>query len=453
MLTTKTNVVLIITDNQGAWTLGCYGNDEIRTPNIDRLAAEGLRVSRAYCVNSVCSPCRATLLTGLIPSQHGIHSYLGGEVPDAQMGPDAYCTIREFPNLPRILSENGYTCGLSGKWHLGDSLQPQEGFSYWFTKPKGHTSRFYNDEAIWQGKVHEEPRYYTDAITDHAVDFLRQTDDGPFFLMVGYNAPYGLGESMLYEHRNRHTAHYADKELKCFPRESVHPWLYNNRDMINNPTSIRGYASAVSGVDDGVATVLDTLREIGHDRDTLVVYTTDQGFCGGHHGMWGMGDHSRPIHTYEESVRIPLIYRHLEGIPGGRVWDRMTGQYDIFPTILSYLGLRHQTPDCPTLPGNSYAPVLRGGGGEWEDLVFFEYENVRMIRTSDWRYTRRHPDGPDELYDMRNDPCERMNLVAHPDMAQQAEELRHRLEGFFDRYADPQYDLWEGGRSKAGRLI
>ena len=109
-----TNVVFIMTDNQGAWTLGCHGNPDIRTPQIDRLASQGVRFSNAYCVNSVCSPSRATYLTGLIPSQHGVHCYLGGEKPDAQIGPDAYCTIDEFMSLPRILAVSGYTCGLSG---------------------------------------------------------------------------------------------------------------------------------------------------------------------------------------------------------------------------------------------------------------------------------------------------------------------------------------------------
>src|ERR1051326_3921218 len=122
------NLLFILTDNHGAWTLGCYGNKEIRTPNIDKLAAEGILFTRAYCNNSVCSPSRATFLTGLIPSQHGVHSY----IPDsAQVGPRAYSTIQEFRTLPKILSESGYVCGLSGKWHLGDNLHPQQGFPYW----------------------------------------------------------------------------------------------------------------------------------------------------------------------------------------------------------------------------------------------------------------------------------------------------------------------------------
>ena len=172
----KPNIVFILTDNQSPWTLGCYGNSEIRTPHIDRLATEGIRFTNAFCANPVCSPNRATLLTGLMPSQHGVHSWLGTEDPDAQMGPDAYCTIGEFTTLPQILANAGYACGMSGKWHLGDSLHPQLGFDYWFAKPKGHTQGFYDQDAIWEGAVYRESRYYTDAITDHA-EGAEQFDD------------------------------------------------------------------------------------------------------------------------------------------------------------------------------------------------------------------------------------------------------------------------------------
>lgn len=353
-----TNVVFIMTDNQGAWTVGCYGNPDIRTPQIDRLASQGVRFSNAYCVNSVCSPSRATYLTGLIPSQHGVHCYLGGEKPDAQIGPDAYCTIDEFMSLPRILADAGHTCGLSGKWHLGDSLHPQTGFSYWFTKPRGHTQTFYDDEAIWDEQIYTEPRYYTDVITEHALDFLKQQQENPFFLYVCYNGPYGLGEHMTCTHENRHTAYYADKDLPCFPREPVHPWLKRNRDFIGNPVCMRGYASAVSGVDDGVGAILDTLNQYGLDEDTLVIFCSDQGLCAGHHGMWGMGDHARPIHTYEEALHIPVIFRHTGPIPAGTVFDGRTCNYDFFPSMLDYLGMADAMQTDPNLPGTSYARAM-----------------------------------------------------------------------------------------------
>ena len=187
----RPNVVFILTDNHGAWTLGCYGNPDIKTPHIDRLAQEGIRFTRAFSSNAVCSPTRATYLTGLIPSQHGVHCYLGGN--EAQMGPNAYSTIEEFRTLPEILAEQGYVCGLTGKWHLGKNMHPQEGFSYWITMPHGHTSTFYNAKVIENGKVRTEPEYLTDLWTKHAVKFIEQNKDRPFFLFLPYNGPYGLG--------------------------------------------------------------------------------------------------------------------------------------------------------------------------------------------------------------------------------------------------------------------
>ncbi len=451
MLEMKTNVVFIMTDNQGAWTLGCYGNQDIRTPKIDRLAHDGIRFTNAYAVNSVCSPSRATFLTGLIPSQHGVHCWLGTEKPDAQIGRDAYCTIREFVNLPRVLADAGYVCGLSGKWHLGDSIRPQEGFSYWFTKPRGHTSTFYNAEAIWQGKIYPEPSYLTDAITEHALDFLRQNHENPFFLYVPYNGPYGLGDHMLKTHQNRHTSYYADKELPSFPREPIHPWLRGNREIINNPVSIRGYAAATSGVDDGVGEILSALTNYGLDEKTLVIFTADQGLCGGHHGMWGMGDHSRPLHTFEEAIHIPLIFRHTGVIPAGELFEGRTCNYDFFPSVLDYLGMTEKIPS--ESPGKSFAQALLGNEIERDDVIFHEFENTRMIRNDEWKYTWRHPEGPDELYNMQGDPDERVNLAESPEYASVVAELREQLGEFFSQYADPGYDLWRGGISKAGRMI
>ncbi len=225
------NIVLIMTDNHAPWTLGCYGNSEILTPNIDKLARDGTLFTRCFSSNAVCSPTRATYLTGLMPSQHGVHCYLRAN--GAQIGPGAYNTIREFQSLPEILAGSGYVCGLSGKWHLGDNLHPQEGFSYWVTKPHGHTSTFYEAEIIEHGRIRKEPTYLTDFWTDHGIRFIEKSKNRPFLLFLAYNGPYGLGRSLQKRARSRHAEYYADKELKSFPREPIHPWLRQNRQYVS----------------------------------------------------------------------------------------------------------------------------------------------------------------------------------------------------------------------------
>lgn len=447
----KPNLVFILSDNHGAWTLGCYGNQEIRTPNIDRLAAEGMLFTRAFCANPVCSPSRATFLTGLMPSQHGVHNYLQPDRQNSPSGPEA-CVINEFPNLPKILSRAGYDCGLAGKWHLGGSLQPQQGFSYWLTKSGGHTTTFYGDEMIWQGKIYRETNYTTEVIADHAIKFLEQKRDRPFFLYVPFNAPYGLGNVVLQPHTNRHTAYYADKNMDSFPRPAtVHPSQAGNRAAINNLAAMRSYAAAVSGLDDGIGRVLEALRRLNLETNTLVVFAADQGLSGGHGGFWGIGDHARPVNVREEVTRIPFIFRLPGKISAGKKSDLLVSSYDFLPTALDLLGLSAVTPTKPAAPGKSFAAALTGRNLKWGDAIYHEYENTRLIRTGDWKLIRRLPQGTDELYDLRHDPDEQRNLIADAAHSVEQEKLTKRLNEFFAKYADPKYDLWHGGISKAKR--
>jgi arylsulfatase A-like enzyme len=445
------NVVLILTDNQGAWTLGCYGNPDIRTPNIDRLAREGMLFERCYSSNAVCSPTRATLLTGLIPSQHGVHSYLAAGAP--QTGPRSYSTIAEFRSLPEILAEAGYTCGLSGKWHLGDNTKPQEGFTYWVTMPHGHTTTFYDAEVIEDGKIRKEPQYLTDFWTDHGVRFIEQNKDKPFFLYLAYNGPYGLGGAMLEPARNRHAAYYADKELKSFPREKLDPRLNGNKRLLNNVEAMRRYAAEVSGVDDGVGRILATLEANNLADDTLVIFTADQGLAAGQNGFWGMGDHTRPLTAFDWTTHSPLIYRYPKHIPAGERENILISNYDFLPTVLDYLGLKDKTPTKPRLPGRSYAGTLNGKHDAGDNTVFFEFENTRSIRTDDWKLITRFPDGPNELYDLKHDPDERHNVIDKSAQAAKQKELREQLDKFFATYADPRFDLAHGGQSKAPRRV
>lgn len=446
----RPNVVLILTDNHGAWTLGCYGNQDIRTPHIDGLAKQGTLFTRCYSSNAVCSPTRATLLTGLIPSQHGVHTYLRAGEP--QIGPKAHCTIAEFRSLSTILAQLGYVCGLSGKWHLGDNLRPQMGFSSWVTMPHGHTIEFYDADVIEDGKIRKEPTYLTDFWTDHGVRFIEKNKERPFFLYLAYNGPYGLGKSLLAPARNRHAAYYADKDMKSFPREKVHPWLFNNKEYINNVHAMRRYAAEISGIDDGVGRILDTLKKHKLDENTLVLFTADQGLAGGHSGFWGMGDHTRPLTAYDWTAHVPLIYRQPGRIAADRRSDLLVSNYDVLPTVLEFLELKDKTPTKPPLPGRSYAKVLRGQQLDWDNTVFFEFEFLRSIRTPEWRYIDRFPTGPHELYNVKNDPGERHNLAGEQAQADVRKQLRQRLNDFFARYADPKYDLRRGGKSKAPLL-
>ncbi|MCP4640070.1 MAG: sulfatase-like hydrolase/transferase [bacterium] len=446
-----TNLVFIMTDNQGAWSLGCYGNPDIRTPNIDGLAREGVRFTRSFSNNAVCSPTRATYLTGLMPSQHGVHKYIHNSL---MLGPKAHNTLEEFAALPEILNEAGYVCGLSGKWHLGDHIKPQEGFSFWVAKPEGHTVDFLNQKVIENGEISTVSEHQTDYWTRRGIEFIDQNKDRPFFLFLAYNAPYGLGKSALTEPTNRHAAYYADKELSSFPREETHPWLHHNRKMMNNTTSMRKYASEVSGVDDGVGAILAALEERGLEENTLVVFTADQGLSGGHSGFWGMGDHTRPLTAFDWTMHVPLIARHAGHIPAGMTSDLMVSNYDFMPSILDYLGLDERMPREPESPGRSYAPVLRGDSVDRDNAVYYEFENVRAVRTERWKYIERMGGEPyTELYDLQRDPGERTNVSGDSETAETQQGLRRRLHAFFDRYADPKWDLWRGGDAKGGLIM
>jgi arylsulfatase A-like enzyme len=207
------NLVSILTDTHSAWTLGCYGNPDIHTPHIDRLAQEGVRFTWALSSKPVCSPNRATFLTGLMPSQHGVHSFLD---PKFLMGPAAYNSLSEVSSLGEVLRDAGNTCGLSGKWHCGDNLRPSEGFSFWVTKPDGHTNELCNQDVIEIGAARPETGYTTDLWMRKGIEFIEQNQTRPFFLFLAYDGPYVLGGLMRNAPRNRRTEFYRGKNFRAF---------------------------------------------------------------------------------------------------------------------------------------------------------------------------------------------------------------------------------------------
>lgn len=439
----RPNIVVILSDDQGPWAMGCAGNHEIRTPALDRLASEGTRFDRFFCASPVCSPARASLMTGQIPSQHGVHDWLAaGNMPDDPRGPIRYLDGK--PAYTDVLAANGYTCGLSGKWHLGDSMAPQHGFTHWYAHQKGG-GPYYNAPMIRDGVPYEEPAYLTDAITDDALGFIdRQADaGGPFYLSVNYTAPHS---PWIDNHPREIVDSYADCPFETIPRDPVHPWAVPGwtpePETDRWREQLKGYFAAVTAMDTNIGRIVDLLDRRGLRENTIVVFLGDNGFSTGHHGLWGKGNSSFPLNMYDNSVLVPAIFCWPGTIPGGTVRSEMVSAIDFAPTLLAMIGLA--MPNAVDLPGQSFAHLLSGnpeqGEARDEIVVFDEYGPVRMIRTDAWKYVHRYPYGPHELYDLVNDPDERENLVDAPDHRDRVETMRGRLDRWYRRWVDPDVD-------------
>lgn len=480
------NVVLIITDNQSEQLLGAYGNRDIKTPNIDALAAEGMTFTRSYATSGVCSPTRATLLTGLLPSQHGVHNGLPSkfDLPD-------YAAVAEFRSLPQTLADAGYNTALVGKYHLGAPQKPQMGFQYWVTFPTGHTTSFHDVEIIDNKASYPlKNEHLTDFWTRKAESFISEQSSGkPFFLYLSYNGPYNLPPLVTREPNNRHAQYYKEN-VPSFPQEPVHPFLrraaiedstiedvlktqkeyrewgvddaesvgahgaepemsygWQTIEALNNKTAMINLASEMTMIDDGVGRILEALREQGFLENTIVIFTSDQSSAFGQHGLWGNSSWAKPHPVYKEHMQIPLIVRQPALVPPGSSSDRIVNQYDVFPTLLELVGLQYTTID--NSPGESFVPVLRGDRQSRSDRAFFEYITARAVVTEEWKLVKRLFGEPTELYHLKSDPDENNNLFGNPEHAEITALLDEEIDDFFAEHANVKFDPWRGGTGKA----
>lgn len=454
------NILYIVTDNQPASILGAYGNPDVKTPNIDSLATEGVRFTSAFSVHGMCSPTRATLLTGLLPSQHGVQDWLDDE--EMKNWPSDWNAVREYRTLPYTLKNRGYETSLIGKWHLGQPKLPQEWFDYWVTFNLGHTLDF------WDNEINDNSNKYTiddqhsvDFFTDKAVDYLQSYDsEKPFFMMVTYNGPYLNPPTNMGPAKNRHYQSYKDETFPSFPRNGVNnniliaamepdpeEWYLNLARMHNDQASMANVASQNTLVDEGVGRLLEVLKEKGLEENTLVIYISDQGNFFGQHGYWGHTDNTFPASTYDTAMNIPFIARYPGVIDGGQVSDLFVGQYDLMPTILDMAGIEVEIENSP---GQSFAEHLKGGElVSWRDAVYMDQEATRVIRTRNYSYWKRlEGTGESELYDIKQDPGQEINLYGNPDYDEVVSELDGKLSEFFATYSNAEYDLWNGGTVK-----
>ena len=388
----RPNIIYIMTDDHAAHAIGAYGSRVNRTPNLDRLAREGALLANVFATNSICTPSRASILTGQYSHINGVTMF--NRFDSARM------------TVARLLQQGGYYTGIVGKWHLGSD---PAGFDRWEILPgQGvyHDPVFYTatSEKTYTG------RYVTDVITDLALDFLEHRPrDKPFFLMVHHKAPhrpwepnephaahfaaqripepvtfwdsYATRTDALHENLQRVAADLTNRDLKLTPPKGLAgpeltKWLLIKPDSVTTVRDgktvtlsgealvrwkyqryMQDYLATVQSVDDSVGQVLAYLDKAGLARNTLVVYTSDQGFFLGDHGLFDKR------FMYEESIRMPFLVRWPGAINPGTRSDAIGLNIDFAPTFLEVAGL----PMSPDMQGRSLLPVLRGRApADWQ---------------------------------------------------------------------------------------
>lgn len=430
---TPQNVVIILIDDLRHDALRCTGHSFIDTPNIDRLAKDGIQFQNAFVTTSLCSPSRASILTGQYMHRHHV---IDNNVP-APPG-----TIY----FPQYLQKAGYQTAFLGKWHMGGgSDDPQPGFDHWvsFRGQGNYMSPGLGWKLNVDGKPVPQKGYITDELTDYAIDWLDKIDPArPFFLEISHKAVHGP-----FEPAARHKGRYKDVQitLPTLPedwrtRDGVPMWVKNQSNSwhgvefpyhsnLDFKEYYRKYCETLLAVDDSVGRVLDWIVKHGQQDKTVVLFMGDNGFFWGEHGLIDKRS------AYEESMRVPLLVQASGISKGGRIDKTLVANIDLAPTILELAGL--QPPK--TMDGQSILPVLKGEempkGSR--DYVLYEYywewnfpqtPTQFSLRTDRYKFIEYHGIwDTDELFDLEKDPGEQNNLIKSLDHQKIANQMRKRL--------------------------
>ena len=411
----KPNILIILADDLASWMVGCYGNKEIKTPNIDRLAEGGLRFNNAFVATPICSPSRATFFTGRLPRQHGIHDFLTAKPvenpPQGQEAPPA-----SFANevmLSDVLAGAGYDCAYLGKWHMGNDARP--GHGYGFTYTISATRSYENPEMFLNGEKVQEKGYLTELLTEKACSFLaKQTPSKPFLLTLGYLNPH----TPYTGHPQRYYDMYANTSFDSIGWEPPAANALREKEMLKGTVAnIRRAAAATTALDDQIPVLLSKLRERGLLDNTLIVFTGDNGYLLGRHGLWSKGHASDPINMYDEVVRVPMILNWPGKIPTHATAPEMVSFYDVLPTLCEAAGVA--APSGRGLTGRSFLPIATRSplpkNNPWRNLVFAHFRNTEMARDARFKLVLRNDgNGPNELFDLTSDPREKVNHYDNP---------------------------------------
>lgn len=464
------NIIFIMSDDHAAHAMSCYGSKINKTPNLDRIADGGIRFDNCFCTNSICTPSRATILTGTYNHINDVTT-LASKMDN------------RLDTYPKHLQKAGYQTAIFGKWHLGEGPDHcPTGFDDWAVVPgQGyyHNPNFFfkNDEG---GELRTVKGYATDLITDMSLDWLKDRDRSrPFCLMTHHKAPHRpwepdeahahlyLNEDIpepdtLYDdYATRSTAahqaemrvgvHMEALDTKCGLNKNLNEmelrkWAYQ--------FYIKDYLRVIASIDDNVGRLLDYLEDEGIADNTIVVYTSDQGFFLGDHGWYDKR------FMYEESLRMPFILRYPDKVAPGSVSQSMALNLDFAPTFLDLAGL----PIPEEMQGRSMRPLLEGETpADWRKDMYYRYwmhrgggHNVFAhygLRTERYKLICYYADGLDqpgtldesnpvewELFDLKSDPCELNNLYGQPDMQPLIAELKQRLDEIQREVGDQPYE-------------
>ena len=469
MSDSRPNIIFIMSDDHASHAMSCYGSRINRTPNLDRIANGGMRFDNCFCTNSICTPSRAAILTGTYNHINGVTTL-------------ATSMDNRLETFPKLLQKNGYQTGMFGKWHLGiGPAHCPTGFDDWAVLPG--QGRYHNPQFFFKGPdggtKETVQGYVTDIITDMSMDWLKGRDrDRPFFLMCHHKAPHRpwysdekhaqmfLNEDVpepetLYDdYANRASAaaaaqmrvgvHMNATDLKCevpseLPERELRKWAYQRY--------IKDYLRVVASVDDNVGRLLDYLKEEGLEENTLIVYTSDQGFYLGDHGWYDKR------FMYEESLRMPFILRYPKEVEAGSVNGDMILNVDFGALFLDLAGI----PIPDHIQGRSFRPLLQGQTPEdWRQGMYYRYwmhkdssHNVYAhygIRTHQHKLIYYYADAlgqpgttdetyePEwELFDLKADPYELKSVYGDPAYADICKALKDDLHRLQAEVGDARY--------------
>lgn len=437
----RPNIIFILVDDLRWDELSCAGHPVVKTPNIDRIAREGAMFRNAFVTAPLCSPCRAGFLTGQYAHTHGITDNV-----------DHSAASHKLVTFPLLLHQAGYDTAFIGKWHMGNDDTPRPGFDRWVSF-KGQGS-YLDPDMNEDGKTVSRSGYITDLLNDYAVDIIKRPRNRPFLVYLAHKAIHpevmqhddasvDLAHSERFIPAERHRNLYMDKPVPRRPNAMRAPEgkpALQRRigdlpplgpNTATRDSVVREREQSLMAVEEGVGEIFKALKGTGQLDNTILVFTSDNGYFYGEHGL----SFERRL-AYEESIRLPLLVRYPRMIKAGAVRDELALNIDLAPTLLTLAG----APVPENMQGRSLVPLLKGDRTRWRNSFLIEYYSdhvfpriVRMgykaVRTRRWKYIHYlELEGMDELYDLRTDPYEMKNLINHPRGKKALKEMKEELE-------------------------